>query len=69
MERGCVSCDNSDSILVIEGRVDCVHLTMLAVEAARRFEASSSLAMVSAKATIDSLRRDGFDVGGGVYEG
>ncbi|GJS29014.1 hypothetical protein Tco_0489634 [Tanacetum coccineum] len=37
--------------------------------AARRFEASSSLAMVSAKATIDSLRRDGFDVGGGVYEG
>nr|GEV81759.1 hypothetical protein [Tanacetum cinerariifolium] len=43
--------------------------TRLAVEAAMRFEASSSLAMVSAKVTIYSLRRDGFDVGGGVYEG
>ncbi|GJX59136.1 hypothetical protein Tco_0290526 [Tanacetum coccineum] len=42
--------------------------TRLAVEVARRFEASLSLAMVSSKATIDSLRRDCFDVGGGVYE-
>ncbi|GKE06523.1 hypothetical protein Tco_1398541 [Tanacetum coccineum] len=43
--------------------------TRLAVEAARRFTAISSLAMESAKLTIDSLRRDGFDVGGRVYEG
>nr|GEY48301.1 hypothetical protein [Tanacetum cinerariifolium] len=43
--------------------------TRLAVEVARRFEARSSLAMISAKATIDSSRRDGFDVGGGGYEG
>ncbi|GKB14336.1 hypothetical protein Tco_0848259 [Tanacetum coccineum] len=41
--------------LVIEG--------VFLVEAARRFDASSSLAMYLAKATIDSLRRGWFDVG------
>ncbi|GKB07430.1 hypothetical protein Tco_0835714 [Tanacetum coccineum] len=39
------------------------------LESSRVCGSLSKLAMVLAKATIDSLRRDGFDVGGRVYEG
>ncbi|GKB14341.1 hypothetical protein Tco_0848264 [Tanacetum coccineum] len=45
------------------------HRCCRAVEAARRFDASSSLAMYLAKATIDSLRRGWFDVGLNGYGG